>query len=121
MPVLQRDPTAQLSCRVGDASCAGAHAETLNRAAVQPAPDTLLRLQRQYGNRFVQRVVDLSRQGEGEAGVAPEDRGRPSRGHAAAASRWTAAPAPRWSRPLAPTSAACASTPTARPTASTAR
>jgi hypothetical protein len=72
IPALQRDPTAQLACRVGDASCAGAHAETLNRATVQPAPDTLLRLQRQYGNRFVQRVVNLSQQSEGEAGVAPE-------------------------------------------------
>lgn len=71
-PALQRDPTTQLSCRIGDASCAGAHAETLNRATVQPAPDTLLRLQRQYGNRFVQRVVDLARQGEGEASVLPE-------------------------------------------------
>lgn len=69
---LQRDPLAQLSCRVGDASCAGAHADTLNRAAVQPAPDALLRLQRQYGNRFVQRVVELSRSGEGPADAAPE-------------------------------------------------
>jgi len=69
---LQRDPLAQLSCRVGDAACAGAHADTLNRAAVQPAPDALLRLQRQYGNRFVQRVVTLARSGDGPAAVAPE-------------------------------------------------
>lgn len=69
---LQRDPLAQLSCRVGDAACAGAHADTLNRAAVQPAPDALLRLQRHYGNRFVQRVVALSRSGDGPADVAPE-------------------------------------------------
>lgn len=69
---LQRDPLAQLSCRVGDASCAGAHAHTLNRATVQPAPDALLRLQRHYGNRFVQRVVTLARSGEGPAAVAPE-------------------------------------------------
>jgi hypothetical protein len=32
----------------------------------------LLRFQRSYGNRFVQRVVDLSRQGVGEASVTPE-------------------------------------------------
>jgi len=74
-PGIQRDPTAQLSCRLGDAACAGAHAETLNRAPdVQTAqtPETLLRLQRQYGNRFVQRVVELSRSGDGPADVAPE-------------------------------------------------
>lgn len=69
---LQRDPLAQLSCRVGDASCAGAHADTLNRATVQPAPDALLRLQRHYGNRFVQRMVTLARSGDGPAAVAPE-------------------------------------------------
>ena len=117
---LERDPTAQLACRVGDASCAGAHAETLNRATVQPAPDTLLRLQRQYGNRFVQRVVNLSRQGEGEAGVAPEVE-QTIQSAAVVANRSTAAPAPKWSRPLAPTSAACVSMPTVRPTLSTAR
>ncbi len=72
IPVLQRDPAAQLSCRVGDASCAGAHAEKLSRSAIEPAPEALQRLQRQYGNRFVQRVVDLSRRGEGEASVGPE-------------------------------------------------
>jgi len=77
MADVQRDPTAQLSCRVGDGSCAGAHAETLNRATLnratlQTAPNALLRLQREYGNRFVQRVVDLSRQGEGEADVTSE-------------------------------------------------
>jgi Domain of unknown function (DUF4157) len=32
----------------------------------------LLQLQRKYGNRHVQRMVELSRKGEGEAGVAPE-------------------------------------------------
>ncbi|MEZ4733110.1 MAG: DUF4157 domain-containing protein [Caldilineaceae bacterium] len=69
---LQRDPLVQLSCRVGDAACAGAHADTLNRAAGQLAPDALLRLQRQYGNRFVQRVVTLARSGDGSATVAPE-------------------------------------------------
>ena len=74
-PGIQRDPTAQLSCRLGDASCAGAHAETLNRSSdsqTARTPETLLRLQRQYGNRFVQRVVELSRSGDGPADVAPE-------------------------------------------------
>lgn len=60
----QRDPTAQLACRLADASCTGAHAERVSPAPVQraPAPGALLRLQRQYGNRFVQRVVHLARQ-----------------------------------------------------------
>lgn len=70
--MLQRDPTAQLSCRIGDQSCAGAHADTINQRAVQRSPETLLRLQRQYGNRFVQRVVNLSRQGEDDTGVSAE-------------------------------------------------
>jgi hypothetical protein len=72
LSTVQREPAVQLSCRVGDNSCAGAHAETLSRTTVQTAPDTMLRLQRRYGNRFVQRVVTLFRQGEGEADVAPE-------------------------------------------------
>ncbi|MCL4858140.1 MAG: DUF4157 domain-containing protein [Caldilineaceae bacterium] len=71
---IQRDPTAQLACRLGDASCTGAHAERVSPAPVQraPAPGAVLRLQRHYGNRFVQRVVHLARQGDGEADVAPE-------------------------------------------------
>lgn len=69
---LQTDPTAQITCRLGDTSCAGAHAETLNRTTIQPASDALLRLQRQYGNQFVQRVVHLSRQAAGEVGVPPD-------------------------------------------------
>lgn len=32
----------------------------------------LLKLQRQYGNRYVQRVVDLARKADGEADVAPD-------------------------------------------------
>lgn len=34
--------------------------------------DSLLRLQRRYGNRYVQRVVELSRRGERNADVAQE-------------------------------------------------
>lgn len=71
----QRDPLAQVTCRIGDASCASAHASTLSRATVgQPsgAGQSLLQLQRQYGNRYVQRVLALARQGEGNAEVAPE-------------------------------------------------
>ncbi len=118
---LQRDPTAQLACRVGDASCAGAHAEQLDRTTVQPARDSLLRLQREYGNRFVQRVVDLSRKEDDGSDVSPEVE------QGIQAARGGGQPldsrpyAPRWSRPLAPTSAACACTATPGPTASTAR
>lgn len=74
LAAIQRDPTAQLACRLGDASCAGAHAGRIRPAPVQraPAPGALLRLQRQYGNRFVQRVLHLARRGDGEADVAPE-------------------------------------------------
>jgi hypothetical protein len=72
---VQRDPLAQLTCRAGDGSCAGAHASELNRAPdTQPssAGQSLLRLQRQYGNQFVQRVMRLSRKGE-SGGQASDD------------------------------------------------
>jgi len=71
----QRDPLAQVTCRVGDASCAGAHASTLNRAtASQPslAGHSLLQLQRQYGNHYVQRVLAQARKGEGGASASPD-------------------------------------------------
>ncbi len=55
---LARDATANVSCRLGDASCAGAHATTLQRRPAHTSSQhTLLRLQRQYGNQFVSRVV----------------------------------------------------------------
>jgi hypothetical protein len=75
VPGVQRDALAQVSCRAGDASCAGAHASTLNRATdsqLARGRQALMRLQRQYGNRFVQRVMTLARKGEGEADAAPE-------------------------------------------------
>ena len=71
----ERDPLAQVSCRLGDASCAGAHASTLNHAtASRPTrgAQSLLQLQRQYGNRYVQRVLALARKADGEAEAAPE-------------------------------------------------
>lgn len=66
----QRDPLEQVTCRIGDTSCANAHASTLNRAtASQPirGAESLLQLQRQYGNHYVQRVVALARQTNGKA------------------------------------------------------
>ena len=71
----QRDPLALAPCREGGAGCAGEQASTLKRATDgQPAraPGSLLRMQREYGNRFVRRVVNLSRKGQGEGDVAPE-------------------------------------------------
>ena len=75
-PALQRDPVDQVTCRAGDASCAGAHASTINRAtASHPAraERSLLQLQRQYGNRYVERVLSLAREGGAESSqVAPD-------------------------------------------------
>ena len=61
-----REPIDRVACRAGDDSCAKAHASTLNRATdSQPAraSRSLLQLQRQYGNRYVERVVALAREG----------------------------------------------------------
>jgi len=75
-PALQRDPIDQVTCRAGDNSCATAHASTINRAtALQPgrAKHSLLQLQRQYGNRYVERVLSLAREGGAEHDhVSPE-------------------------------------------------
>src|SRR5215471_3959585 len=61
---LQRDPVDGVTCRAGDKSCATAHASALNLApVVQPArvERSVLQLQRQYGNRYVERVLRLAR------------------------------------------------------------
>lgn len=75
MPVArERDPGSQVSCRIGDASCASAHATTLRRSTasqVSRARDSLLRLQRQYGNLFLQRVLAVARQSDEGGDVAP--------------------------------------------------
>jgi hypothetical protein len=63
------DAVDRVSCRLGDSSCAAAHAETLNRAVhgdTASTQNSLLRLQRQYGNRYVGDV--LGRSATGEAG-----------------------------------------------------
>jgi hypothetical protein len=73
---LQREPVDKVTCRAGDASCATAHASTINRAtASHPAraERSLLQLQRQYGNRYVERVLSLAREEVGESNpVAPD-------------------------------------------------
>jgi hypothetical protein len=73
---LQRDPVDRVVCRMGDASCAAAHASTLNRSVgIQRSTErSLLRLQRQYGNRYVGRVLHMARaaDGSGETGADVE-------------------------------------------------
>jgi hypothetical protein len=64
----------RVACRAGDESCATAHASTINRAtASKPsrAEHSLLQLQRQYGNRYVERVLALSKQPAGEEEANP--------------------------------------------------
>jgi hypothetical protein len=60
--------TDAISCRLGDASCAAAHAATVSRSASGQRTAihrSLLRLQREYGNRYVGQVL---RQAVGEGG-----------------------------------------------------
>ena len=61
--------TDGISCRLGDASCAAAHAASISRLASGQRSSiyrSLLRLQREYGNRYVGRV--LRQAGEFEGG-----------------------------------------------------
>jgi hypothetical protein len=76
-PALQQDPLAGVACRLGDASCAGGHASQLNRAtAAQPSRGggSLIRLQKEYGNRFVQRVLAQAKS-EADAEATPDIEG----------------------------------------------
>ena len=73
--VSRHDPPAQVACRLGDASSASAHDSMLNRVTTPRPPaaeHSLLQLQQQYGNRYVQRVLALARKGQGE-GEASQD------------------------------------------------
>jgi hypothetical protein len=68
-------PVSRTIDRYGNPSPARAHASILNSVdATQPARagQSLLRLQRQYGNRYVQRVLTLARKADGEAQLSPE-------------------------------------------------
>jgi hypothetical protein len=63
------DLVDRVTCRDGDNSCANAHASTLNRATslkLSRAGNSLLQLQRQYGNHYVERVLTLARKTSGE-------------------------------------------------------
>jgi hypothetical protein len=75
VPALQREPVDQVTCRAGDNSCATAHASTLNRAtASHPARAgrSLLQLQKQYGNRYVDRVLAIARQSTEHSDVSSD-------------------------------------------------
>jgi len=64
-PVAEREPVDRVPCRAGNNTCATAHASTLNRATgSQPAraPRSLLKLQKRFGNRYVERVLALARE-----------------------------------------------------------
>ncbi len=61
--------------KIGDPSIAQSHASILRKAKNSNSfqPDHfLLQLQRQYGNHYVQRVIDLSKKADSDTSVAPE-------------------------------------------------
>lgn len=61
--------------RIGDSSITLSHASTLKRAQgsnSSQAGQFLLQLQKQYGNSYVQRVIDLSKKADNDTSVAPE-------------------------------------------------
>lgn len=73
--VTQQNPLTQTISRMGSAPSAKVHADLLSRATSDyPARgrQLMLQMQRQYGNRYVQRVMELSRQGAGETEATPE-------------------------------------------------
>jgi hypothetical protein len=73
-PAVEREVVDRVACRAGDDSCAKAHASTLNRATdSQPARarGSLLQLQRQYGNRYVERVLALAKENSEHPDVTP--------------------------------------------------
>lgn len=72
---LQHDPLARVVSGAGNTGSINTHAATLNRATdSQPsrARHSLFQLQRQYGNRYVQRVLALAREAEGKAEASPD-------------------------------------------------
>jgi hypothetical protein len=74
---VQADAVDRVACRTGDTSCAAAHASVLNRLVSNDGSATqcsLLRLQRQYGNRYVGRVLERARAGEEDGGMAGVER-----------------------------------------------
>lgn len=72
----QSDPLAPISCpldaRLRTPLGLTASGKGIASGGSAQAQAAVLRLQRQYGNRYVQRTLALARQGEGESKVAPE-------------------------------------------------
>ena len=71
----QHDTVTQVSCRIGDTSCANAHASSLKRKPSSRSNSnirSIINLQQNYGNRFVQRVIALQRAGSGKMAVDPD-------------------------------------------------
>src|ERR1700728_4812401 len=70
-----QDSLPQMTNRVPSRNSAGEHASVLTAATgFRPslASSSVLQLQRQYGNRYVQRVLALARQGEGEGELSTQ-------------------------------------------------
>ena len=66
-PPVQANTVDRVVCRAGDASCAAAHAAALAPGVHRsPAHGSVMRLQRQYGNRFARQVLSLARKGESD-------------------------------------------------------
>ena len=69
------DLMVRTSCRLGDRSCARAHATRLGRGTISRSSGTrhsLLHLQRHFGNRYVQRVLALRNKSAATSDVQPD-------------------------------------------------
>ena len=73
LPKSGSEPSDQVTCRLGDSSCARAHASTLERSSglhLNRKTQAVLNLQRDYGNKFVGQVIQSSRE-DSQAHSAP--------------------------------------------------
>jgi hypothetical protein len=74
-PPAQATEVDRVVCRAGDASCAAAHAAALGPSVHRSASrGSVMRLQRQYGNRYARQVLSLARQTEPESAGADVER-----------------------------------------------
>lgn len=65
LPKSGSEPSDQVTCRIGDSSCARAHASTLERSSglhLSRKTQAVLNLQRDYGNKFVGQVIQSSQE-----------------------------------------------------------
>jgi len=62
-PTRDRNPLGNVTCKIGDNACAAKHVSAIQRTGIlhpmskSQRVQSLTKLQRQYGNRFVQRVI----------------------------------------------------------------